>query len=98
VRGLKLTRGGATDPGLPVLGSQVTLFAALHHAIAAALGTGVVGRMLAARMRAVTLIEGAEVAIIGTGRAGRLEAISRAGGEHAIAGLGHIAGVCRRAT
>src|SRR2546425_694525 len=48
--------------------------------------------MLAACMRAVTLIQRAGVAIIGTGGPGHLEAVSRAEGAGAGAGLGHIAG------
>src|SRR3989442_709571 len=54
--------------------------------------------MLAARMRAVTLIQRAGVAIIGTGCPGHLEAVSRTGGACPAAALGHIAGPGHRAT
>ena len=47
---------------------------------------------------AITLIAGAGVVIVRTGGAGRLEAVSRAGGVHAIAGLGYIAEAHRWAT
>src|SRR5439155_9245362 len=90
-RRLKLTRGGATEAGVPVLDAEVTLFAPLHHAIAATDRTGVGDRMLAGGMAAIALIEGADIAIIGTGRAGRLEAIGRAENTGARAGRGHIA-------
>src|SRR5206468_346718 len=54
--------------------------------------------MLAARMRAVTLIQRAGVAIIGTGGPGGFEAVSRAEGTGARASLGHIAGAGHGAT
>src|SRR5439155_1531944 len=47
---------------------------------------------------AITLIAGAEVAIIGTGCPGHLEAVSRAEGTGARASLGHIAGAGHGAT
>src|SRR5947207_38363 len=54
--------------------------------------------MLAARMRAVTLIQRAGVAIVGTGGPGHLQAVSRTGGAGARAGRGHIAGAGHGAT
>src|SRR5439155_20953777 len=44
---------------------------------------GVAGRMLAGRRGAITLIQRADIAIIRTGRPGRLEAVGRADGAGA---------------